>query len=190
MEKDKKCSVINLRTYLEKGEEERIEALIDDFKCPYNKEVENFLKMSAINFAKKKQAITYLLISSESAELVGYFSLTLKPLTIDIDKVSRRMARKLERICALDEENNTYTVAAYLIGQIGKNYGISKEQQISGDDLLTFAEEKIIEAQGIVGGVVEFLECEDTKFLVDFYESHNFKLVNKRGNYLQYLKLL
>ena len=134
MERNKRYSVINLRTYLEKGEEKRIEALIEEFKCSYNREVEDFLKKSAIDFAKKKQAITYLLIASESAELVGYFSLTLKPLTINIDKVSKRMAKKLERVCVLDEDNNICTVAAYLIGQIGKTMEYPKNNK---DALLT-----------------------------------------------------
>ena len=57
MERNKRYSVINLRTYLEKGEEKRIEALIEEFKCSYNREVEDFLKKSAIDFAKKKQRI-------------------------------------------------------------------------------------------------------------------------------------
>jgi hypothetical protein len=53
------------------------------------------------------------------------------------------MAKKLSRVSILDKENGSYTTAAYLIAQIGKNYSIPRERQISGNVLLGFALETI-----------------------------------------------
>ena len=40
------------------------------------------LKRRAIEFTKKDQSITYLVFDAEDASLVGYFSLTVKPLSL------------------------------------------------------------------------------------------------------------
>ena len=68
------------------------------------------------------------------------------------------MAKKLSRISILDEETQSYTAAAYLIAQLGKNYSVPKEKQISGSDLLEFALDTISNLKYSIGGVMEFLE--------------------------------
>ncbi len=35
----------------------------------------------SVEFAKKQQSVTYLVFSTEAAELVGYFAVTIKPIT-------------------------------------------------------------------------------------------------------------
>lgn len=54
--------------------EETLVQLLSEFSCPLNPDVERFLKEQAIDFAKKHQAVTYLVLSLEDAELLGYFS--------------------------------------------------------------------------------------------------------------------
>lgn len=39
--------------------EENLNAILSDFSCPINKEIENFVWHNAIEFAKKKMSITY-----------------------------------------------------------------------------------------------------------------------------------
>ena len=76
---------VNIRGYFEKDGPTGMAALrsfIDSFTCPRNPDVERFLKDSAVEFTKKDQSVTYLVFSSESGELLGYFSITVKPLTI------------------------------------------------------------------------------------------------------------
>ena len=63
---------------------------------------------------------------------------------------------------------------------MGKNYAIDKNARISGKLLLDAALAKIAETQYIVGGVVEFLECEDNDFLLDFYARNYFKPFDAR----------
>lgn len=180
-----KYYTINIRAFLDKEEptyigEENLSDLLSDFSCSQNPDVEYFLLHNAIEFTKKSQSITYLVFNSHDASLVGYFSLALKPISIHSSKISKTMAKKLSRISILDEETQSYTAAAYLIAQLGKNYSVPKEKQISGSDLLGFALDTISNLKYSIGGVIEFLECEDNEFLLEFYTQNHFKTFDQR----------
>ena len=83
------------------------------------------------------------------------------------------MRKKIERVSKFDEESHSYTLAAYLIAQLGKNFSENVDILIDGSDLLNLAVEKIKEAQNIVGGLAVFLEAEDNEKLLEFYKSKN-----------------
>ena len=180
-----KYVVVNIRQSLELEKEEKVKKIIQEFSCPQNKEVETFLKKNAIEFTKKRQSITYLVIDNVTGKFVGYFTLAIKPINVLSDNISKTFAKKISRISSYDEETKTYSCAAYLIAQLGKNYSIPYENRITGDELLELIEEQISETQNAIGGIVEFLECEDNKFLIDFYERHNFVYFSKRNTTLQ-----
>ena len=180
-----KYFTVNIRAYLNKDEstyigEKSLYDLLSDFSCPRNPDVEYFLLHNAIEFTKKDQSITYLVFDSEAASIVGYFSLTIKPISIRASNISKTMAKKLARVSILDEETQSYTTAAYLIAQLGKNYSLPEEKQISGSILLGFALEAISNLKYSIGGVMEFLECEDNEFLLNFYTRNHFKPFDTR----------
>ena len=182
---------VNMRAYLDKNVQtyigqESLNEILSDFSCPKNYDVEHFLLHNAIEFTKKDQSVTYLVFEADTALLVGYFSLTIKPISISSLNISKTMAKKLSRVSILDKENGSYTTAAYLIAQIGKNYSIPRERQISGNLLLGFALETISNLKYSIGGVMEFLECADSKFLLDFYERNHFKRFDTRITNSQY----
>ena len=83
-----KYNTINIRKYFEfenpKDGEDLLSSDLSDFSCPKNPDVEKFLKQQAIEFTKKNQSVTYLIYSAEDAELLGYFTLTSKPITINL----------------------------------------------------------------------------------------------------------
>ena len=81
--------------------------------------------------------------------LVGYFTLALKPLTVRGETVSNTVKRKLLRVSELDEISDTYTMSAYLIAQLGKNFTNGEEKKITGEELLVLAWDKIKEIQSI-----------------------------------------
>ena len=171
---------VNIRAYLDKDEptyigEESLYDLLSDFSCPHNSDVEHFLLHNAIEFTKKDQSTTYLVFDAEDGALVGYYSLAIKPISVRNSDISKTMAKKLARVSILDEETQSYTTAAYLIAQLGKNYSLTKDKQIPGDVLLGFALETVEKLKYSVGGVMEFLECEDNEFLFDFYTRNHFK---------------
>ena len=176
---------VNIREYLALGNDEEAgePALVDllsGFSSPKNKDVERFLKKSAIEFTKKNQSVTYLVVSAEDVRLLGYFTLALKPLTVRGETVSNTMKRKLLRISELDEKSDTYTMSAYLIAQLGKNFSESGGTEITGAELLKLAWDKIKEIQYLGGGVVTFLEAENEEKLLSFYRNNRFSQFDTR----------
>ena len=173
-----KYSVINIRKYLEShdprlGEEDLVQ-ILSEFSCEKNPDVEMFLKKNAIEFTKKNQSITYIVFSMEDGELLGYFTIALKPLTVRGETVSNTVKKKLLRISELDEETQTYTMSAYLIAQLGKNFTNGANEKITGAELLEAAWSKVEEIQYQAGGVVTFLEANNDKKLLSFYSNNRF----------------
>ena len=176
---------VNIREYLVLGNDEEagepaLVELLSGFSCPKNPDVERFLKESAIEFTKKNQSVTYLVVSAEDVRLLGYFTLALKPLTIKGEMVSNTMKRKLLRISELDEKSDTYTMSAYLVAQLGKNFSESGGKEITGAELLKLAWDKIKEIQYLGGGMVTFLEAENEEKLLSFYRDNRFAQFDTR----------
>lgn len=184
MLQEDKYSVINIRKYLDSdnpklGEDDLVQ-ILSEFSCEINSDVEKFLKNSAIEFTKKNQSVTYLVFSVEDGELLGYFTIALKSLTVRGETVSNTVKRKLLRISELDEETQTYTMSAYLIAQLGKNFTNGADKRITGEELLEAAWNKIEEIQYRAGGVVTFLEANNEDKLLDFYKDNRFQKFDTR----------
>ena len=177
-------SVINIRRYLNSDNpklgESRLLQVLSGFSCPRNPDVERFLKKSSVEFTKKNQSVTYLVFDISSMVLVGYFTLALKPLTVRGETVSNTVKRKLLRVSELDESSDTYTMSAYLIAQLGKNFTNGAERKITGEELLALAWDKIKEIQYLGGGMVSFLEAENEEKLLSFYRGNRFSQFDTR----------
>ena len=173
---------VNIRRYFEDGPSgmAELQELISDFACPGNPDVERFLKESAAEFTKKSQSVTYLVFSADEPELLGYFSIAIKPLTIGAEKVSKTVRRMLERVSKFDETTQTYTPAAYLIAQLGKNYTGGANERITGGELLSLAWDVIRSLQYAAGGVVAFVEAEEQEKLLEFYRQNYFWQFDRR----------
>lgn len=179
-----KYSVINIRRYLKNDNpkigEDRLLQVLSGFSCPKNPDLEHFLKNSSIEFTKKNQSVTYLVFSKENGALLGYFTIALKSLTVRGETVSKTMKRKLLRISELDEKSDTYTMAAYLIAQLGKNYAEGMEKKITGAELLELAWGIIERMQYMGGGLVVFLEANNDEKLLSFYNTNRFAQFDTR----------
>ena len=145
-----------------------------------NPDVERFLKYSSIEFTKKNQSVTYLVFSVADGKLLGYFTLALKPLTVRGETVSNTVKRKLLRVSELDKKSDTYTMSAYLIAQLGKNYSENDGKMITGAELLELAWDKIKATQYMFGGMVTFLEAENEEKLLSFYRNNRFSQFDTR----------
>lgn len=203
MAEKSKYKIINIRRYIgnknpELGEDELLQ-ILSEFSCPMNPDVERFLKHSSIEFTKKNQSVTYLVFSVVGGRLLGYFTLALKPLTVSGETVSNTVKRKLLRISELDQKSDTYTMSAYLIAQLGKNYSENDGKMINGAELLELAWDKIKTAQYMFGGMVTFLEAENVEKLLSFYRGNRFLQFDTRQvvsdtdeshELLQFLRLL
>ena len=176
---------INIRDYLALGNDDKagepmLARVLSGFSCPKNQDVANFLKKNAVEFTKKSQSVTYLVFSVESKELLGYFTLALKPLSVKGETVSKTTKRKLLRISELDEKSGTYTMSAYLIAQLGKNYTNGANNKITGKELVELAWTVIEDAQYMLGGIVAFLEAENEEKLLSFYRDNRFSQFDTR----------
>ena len=184
MTEKNKYRIINIRRYIgnenpELGEDE-LRQILSEFSCPMNPDVERFLKYSSIEFTKKNQSVTYLVFSVADGKLLGYFTLALKPLTVRGETVSNTVKRKLLRVSELDKKSDTYTMSAYLIAQLGKNYSENDGKMITGAELLGLAWNKIKATQYMFGGMVTFLEAENEEKPLSFYRDNRFSQFDTR----------
>jgi hypothetical protein len=194
-------SVVNIREYLsaidnkDLGEND-LKQILSEFSCDKNLDVERFLKQQAVEFTKKNQSVTYLVFENENAAFVGYFTITIKPISINANNFSNTMKRKIARVSELNEMDGTYTLSAYLIAQLGKNFSDQTSEKITGKQLLQAAIDTIKELQYMAGGMVVFLEAENNDKLLQFYEEDNqFKKFSTRNSdseqeLIQLLKVL
>ena len=167
--------ILNIREYLRQGQsgEDLLQQVFSTFSCDRNSDVERFLLEQSINFTKKNQSVTYVVLTPEEGQIIGYFTITIKPITVNGDSFSNTVKKKIARVSEQDEESGNYSLSAYLIAQLGKNFKDGANEKISGDQLLGLAIEKIKELQYMAGGMVIFLEAENEEKLIHFYEDKN-----------------
>ena len=166
---------LNLLELLDIYGEDRIQTILSSFVCPKNKDVENFIQTKAIEFAKQRLAMTYLVFTdTESPELVGYFTLANKFVAITGDALSKTMQKRISKFSQYDSDLGRFLVSMPLIAQLGRNFAPTLSSTISGKILLEIACEKVKEAQQIIGGKTTYIECASNPKLFDFYSSAQF----------------
>ena len=108
-------AVVNILDYIELIGEKSVSDVLSDFSCPKNKEIENFVHNNAVEFAKWKMSITYLL-SDEYSRILAIFAITHKAVQIwgknlsstlqkrysDMHKKMKRQMNMLSLIFSLD----------------------------------------------------------------------------------------
>ena len=178
---------------------ENVASVFAEFDCSKNADIDGFLKNNAVDFARRQISVSHLVFDSATRACLGYFTLTHKPLSLEADKLSATVRRRIERFakCRSGNDIRTYTLSAFLIAQIGKNFKIPETQRIPGKDLLALAMDELRLAQYEIGGQVVFLECEDgNRKLKAFYEKNAFVACGKRTDevdgitYLQMFRFL
>lgn len=113
--------------------------------------------------------------------LVGYFAITMKHVTVNAEGMSNSVKRKLSRLSHLDQSTGSYTVSAYLIAQLGRNYSEEVKYPIKGKMLMNFAINTLSEIQRQLGGLMVYLEYEEKVPLLRFYQEQNgFRLFGER----------
>ena len=187
-------TVMNILDLIVSVGENEVQRGLSDFLCPQNKEIENFIHNNAIEFAKRKLSITYLLFDDADGAIVGYFTLTHKAIEIRNDNISNTTRRKLSAHARLDEDTNSFTASAFLLAQIGKNYGIDNGRRITGDALITYANDVMADIQRRIGGGIIYLDCEDKQQLKTFYiDKNHYKIFGERysvSDGIRYLQMI
>ena len=73
-----------------------------------NKDVEVFLKQKAVQSVKLATSSTYMVFHKDVADLLGYFTLALKMLTVKKAGLSATQEKILKRFGSFDEESEDY----------------------------------------------------------------------------------
>ena len=177
----RKLSVWRIDKFAKKVGESALSSTLSNFAVPLNSEVEDFIRNKALQATKLKSSISYLVVDEDLADVIGYFTLLVKPFTIQAMRLSSKNRRLIARFSEESAETGDYTASVYLIAQIGKNYAINEKLQISGGDLLDMALDKLRAAQDLVGGKLVLIEREaDRAKLLKFYNENGFKSWNSR----------
>lgn len=166
MNPELKIQILNILDVLEYDGEEKLNARLSAFSCPANIEIDTFLKVNALNFAKRKLSITYLIFDESDGQILGYFTLAHKAIDIKNDNLSNTTRRKLSAHARLDSDTNSFTVSAFLLAQIGKNYGVEHGKRITGNELIRYANDIMIDIQHRIGGGIIYLDCEDKQHFI------------------------
>lgn len=175
--------VVNLSYLVEVSGEDAAKSILSGFCCPQNPDVEKFMRVKAIEFAKHGWSQTHLLFASYKKEpvLAGYFTLTNKYIMINADKkMSKTLRKRISAFATFDSNIKKYFMTAPLIAQLGKNYANDYNKLISGDELLAVACDKIRSIQVDLGGRFTYLECEDKPVLTEFYQRNGFYNFGRR----------
>lgn len=192
-------NVISIENMIESYGEEATIALLSSFSCvrggvQKNEEVESFVKKNAVDFFKRKLAVTYLVFDNNS-DFVGIYTLAHKAIDIPADRLNAKLKNKVKRYARLDEGRQSYSVSAFLIAQFGKNYEGEKGRTISGSELMDSALDMLSAAQAIVSGGLIFLDCEvENTVALELYKKNGFVPFGERESesdghrYIQLLK--
>lgn len=162
--------MVNILDMIDAIGEEELQLILSDFSCPKSLEIEHFVRKNAMEFAKRKMSITYLVIDEES-RIVGIFTLTHKAVQLLDAGLTRTVRKKIQRHARLDEATDSYILSAFLIAQFGKNYQYEESNALKGNELMDMTIVTLKEIQHQIGGGVVYLECEDKPQLLSFYQN-------------------
>lgn len=198
-----KVVVWNILDLIDEYGEDATKELLSAFSCKkkkdgeeksLNPDIEYFIRNNAVQFARQKISVSYIVGDEDDGSILGYFTITHKPVEMPADGLSNRTRKTMGRYAELDSEKNAYIVSGFLIAQFGKNYAVDDGKRISGKELMQLANKELCDLQHRAGGGIEYLDCEADAKLINFYESEGFKLfgerISKKDNkrYLQYMK--
>ena len=196
-------AVWNILDMTEEFGEDSVREILSDFSCEVkrdgesvslNPDIEHFIKNNAIQFARQKISVSYIVGDEEDGAVLGYFTIAHKPVEMPSDGLSKTTKKTMSRYAQLNEATGTYLVSGFLIAQFGKNYAVDKGRRITGKELMRLANRELSDIQHRAGGGIEYLDCEADAKLINFYEGEGFHLFGERisekdgKRYLQYMR--
>ena len=160
------------------GGESLFKEMADSFSS-INKDVEIFFKEKVVQSCKLNTSSTYIIVSTNrNLEVLGYFTLATKMLTIKLSTLSKSEQKTINRYGYYDEDSDSLKIPAILIAQLSRNF--SSKIILSGSDLMDIILKQVKSILNLTSGKTVFLECEKIKNLTDFYESQHFKFLDTK----------
>ena len=149
------CTIkqINILDMLDMYGEDSCKEILSTFICSLNMDVDDFIHNNAINFAKQRIAITFLVFreTEKGNVLTGYYTLANKFVAVSADMLSTTLKKRISKFSQYDAVLDRYLISMPLIAQLGRNYSdIAQKYPISGNDLLDLACQNIQNVQHII----------------------------------------
>ncbi|MGN0372088.1 MAG: N-acetyltransferase [Enterocloster sp.] len=166
----------NVLDMLECVGEDNCQNILSSFVCPLNPDVEDFIRNKAIQFAKQRIAISYLIFAEENGQryFIGYYTLANKFVCVNGSSLSKTMQKKISKFSQYDPASKRFMVSMPLIAQLGKNFSPALPFKMAGTDLLEMALERVLEIEHLIGGKTVYIECNNQPKLFDFYSATGF----------------
>lgn len=168
---------INILDMLDMYGEDSCKEILSAFICPLNLDVADFIHNKAIEFAKQRIAITFLVFmeTPKGNILAGYYTLANKFVSVSADSLSKSLQKRISKFSQYDTTLNRYLISMPLIAQLGKNYSkTAKKFPVDGSTLLSLACQSIKQVQHMIGGKTVYIECASNPKLHKFYSEHGF----------------
>ena len=141
--------------------------IIDTVDFHGNRDMLTYLVEKAFQFEKHHRSRNFIVDDTETNQILGFFSLSLK--VIDISGLTKSLKKKV--ILKGKSPNHTDAIPVLLIGQFGKN---TKMNAITGEQLFHEVLEKIEQFRSIVGTQMVFLDSINEPKVISFYEKFGF----------------
>ena len=158
----------------------KVSSFVSTFRCSADKDLETFLRDTALRHETKDISRTYIAFDTENSEIKGYFTLAMKCLAVDEpksipDKIYEGM------------NVNRNIAQAYLIGQLAKADDTEKG---FGRTMIFRALEMFMRGKDMFGCHLVRLDCKDE--LKDYYESCGFTNIgrNRDGTLNQMVQIV
>lgn len=166
----------NILDMLEYVGEDSCQNILSSFVCPLNPDVEDFIHTKAIQFAKQRIAVSYLVFAEQNEQryFVGYYTLANKFVCVNGSALSKTMQKKIAKFSQYDPASERFMVSMPLIAQLGKNFSSVIPMKMAGSDLLEMALERVLEIEHLIGGKTVYIECNNQPKLFDFYSATGF----------------
>ena len=153
--------MVSLNKLLTSYPEKQISDKLSEFSCKRDKDVESFLKEKAIVQEKRHISRTYLIFSTDSKELVAYFTVAVSSMDVSDLQCSRNMEQKMNI--------NKGSAQCYLLGQLGK---CDNAPEGLGKFAMEQALDRILNANLNVGCRLLRVDCHGV--LRKYYENNGF----------------
>jgi len=174
--------VISLSSLIEGPIEGRdVEEYLHSFICEKNESVESFLHNKAITNETEQHGRTSLVIDSSTQDIIGYFTLTIKPFNFTTASGKNRRKLAGDKVATVFQ-----TILIAKLGRSDAYKGI-----VSGSNILQLALENCNAINRLAALRIVCVEYEEIEYLKWFYPNNGFTELqhNENGLIISYLRL-
>ncbi len=174
---------VNILDMMKMYGEDSCKTILSTFICPLNLDVEDFIQNKAMEFARQRIAITFLVFkeNESGSSFVGYYTLANKFVSIAGTHLSKTLQKKIAKFSQYDDSLNRFMVSMPLIAQLGRNFNPNLPLGIAGVDLLSMALQRVLDVEYLIGGKTVYIECNNQPKLFEFYSASGFIAFDKRN---------